>query len=125
MNFQDLIMAPYLLVEDTTGVAGALLQVGDQVVGVEDEVAQDATATGGGEQLHGVAQGAVGESVGGRQTRVEGRDQVLGVEEGAGRVPVLGPQPHQLLLQEGVGCISGGRGVQVQVNLPGGNMRLN
>ena len=118
-------MAAYLLVEDTTGVAGALLQVGDQVVGVEDEVAQDTAATGGGQQLHRVAQDAVGEPVGGRQARVEGRDQVLGVEEGAGRVPVLGPEPHQLLLQEGVDCISGGRGVQVQVNLPGGNMRLN
>ena len=115
-------MVAHLVAEDTTGVGGALLQPGDQVVGVEDDVSQDAATTGGGQQLHGVAQGTVEEPVGRRQAGVEGGDQVLGVEEGAGRVPVLGPQPHQLLLQEGMGCVPGGRGVQVQVNLPGRNM---
>ena len=95
MNFLDIIMAAYLLVEDTTGVAGALLQVRDQVVGVEDEVAQDTAATGGGQQLHRVAQlgqGAVGEPVGGRQAGIEGHAQVLCVEEGAGRGPAPAPR---------------------------------
>ena len=69
-------MVAHLVAEDTTGVAGALLQVGDQVVGIEDDVSQDAATTGGGQQLHGVAQGAVGKLVGGRQA---GASRLLGL----------------------------------------------
>ena len=101
------VISSYLLVGLVASVAGALLQVGQQVVWRYPELSQQTTlpclpATD--EELHGVLRLADRELQGGRDTGVVGSYQVLGVEGQDSRVPVVPPHPLQALVQSSLDC---------------------